>query len=275
MGYALSSGGAEGLGLRSLLLEMGIMTEPVNVLLYSDSTGAISAQSRLGLGKLMKHVEIRHLFLQELVKQKRITIEKISTHHNVSDMLTKYLAGDVLAKHARSAGLRAENAHAGRGSMNAVTSGSPRANGAILEVLRGIRVCLVGLAALVPPVEGTTGREMAMRAEEACTRGQHEAQGAAMRAVIPAVTLAFTLGMLVGMVITTGCRRRTTSSRGTQLFPAREWLMKQTVEALRSDSAAVGLRRQSTKETQIEQMLEYYAREEVRIDLQEALRISG
>ena len=61
-GYALSSGGAEGLGLKSLLLEMGIDTAAVKLNLYSDSSGAISAQSRLGLGKTMKHVEIRHLF---------------------------------------------------------------------------------------------------------------------------------------------------------------------------------------------------------------------
>ncbi len=105
-GYALSSGGTEGLGLRSLLLEMGVETQPVKLELYSDSPGAISAQSRLGLGKTMKHVEIRHLFLQELVRIKRVTITKVNTLRNEADLMTKYLAYDLMSRHMVAIGLQ-------------------------------------------------------------------------------------------------------------------------------------------------------------------------
>ena len=95
----MSSGGTEGLGLRSLLLEMGVETQPAKLELYSDSTGAISVQSRLGLGKTMKHVEIRHLLLQELVRNKQVAIAKANTLRKEADLMTKYLAYDLMSRH--------------------------------------------------------------------------------------------------------------------------------------------------------------------------------
>ena len=74
--------------------------------MHCDSAGAISAQSRLGLGKLMKHVQLRQLFLQELVRLKRISLVKIHTNDNVADMLTKYLAKDALERHKKNIGLK-------------------------------------------------------------------------------------------------------------------------------------------------------------------------
>ena len=58
---------------------MLVKTEPVQLTMYSDSSSAITMQSRLGFGKNMKHIEIRHLFLQELVRRKRVNIDKVAT----------------------------------------------------------------------------------------------------------------------------------------------------------------------------------------------------
>ena len=60
---AIGSGAVEGLGTQSLLSELN-MTAPLIV--ASDSSAGISIASRLGLAKV-KHVEIRRLFMQDLV----------------------------------------------------------------------------------------------------------------------------------------------------------------------------------------------------------------
>ena len=60
-------------GPRSFLGELG---EEVDITLESDSSAAISRQSRLGLGR-MKHAQIKFQFLQQLVKEKLLTIRKV------------------------------------------------------------------------------------------------------------------------------------------------------------------------------------------------------
>ena len=45
------------------------------LIVASDSTAGISIASRLGLAKV-KHVEIRRLFVQDLVKKGRLKLEK-------------------------------------------------------------------------------------------------------------------------------------------------------------------------------------------------------
>ena len=56
----------EALACRSFLRELG--AEATQITLEGDSTAAISGQSRLGLGK-MRHVQIRYMFLQNLVRE--------------------------------------------------------------------------------------------------------------------------------------------------------------------------------------------------------------
>ena len=56
------------------------------------STAAIAGISRLGMGK-MKHMELRHLCLEELVRRKRLRIQKVDTMKNRADIGTKWLTG--------------------------------------------------------------------------------------------------------------------------------------------------------------------------------------
>ena len=76
----------------------------------------------------------------------------------------------------------------------------------------------------------------------------------------------------VGMLIGIGLARWTLArpaveptvvrSTATQTTPTRAWLDRQTVEALRGDCVAKGLRRGPAKEKAIDQLMEHHRREE-------------
>ncbi|CAE7358323.1 RE1 [Symbiodinium sp. CCMP2592] len=59
--------------------------------LFCDSSAAIQVARRLGVG-LMRHVDLGHLYIQELVKEERVIVQKIKGTENPSNALTKHLA---------------------------------------------------------------------------------------------------------------------------------------------------------------------------------------
>jgi phage gp16-like protein len=60
----------------------------VDVIVHVDSTSAKSISSRAGLGKV-RHMEVRLLWIQEAVRNKRIQMWKIKGENNPADILTK------------------------------------------------------------------------------------------------------------------------------------------------------------------------------------------
>jgi hypothetical protein len=83
--YAAIKGGAEGIGVRSLLADMG---QEVKVEIHQDSTAAKGMASRLGVGKV-KHLDVGWLWIQEAVRKGDLVLEKICGKINPADMLTK------------------------------------------------------------------------------------------------------------------------------------------------------------------------------------------
>ena len=69
--YSAAEGASRGLGLQSMLREMGV---DASLELSTDSSSAM---------------EVKDLWLQALVKYGRVTLRKIPGSHNVSDVLTK------------------------------------------------------------------------------------------------------------------------------------------------------------------------------------------
>ena len=58
--------------------------------LHVDSSAAMGTIQRAGFGR-MKHLQIRHLFLQGLLRMKVFSLHKISTKMNPADLGTKKL----------------------------------------------------------------------------------------------------------------------------------------------------------------------------------------
>ena len=59
--YAVVTGAAEGLGMQSMMADLGVTT---HVQIWTDSNAAKAIASRGGLGKT-RHVELRYLWLQD------------------------------------------------------------------------------------------------------------------------------------------------------------------------------------------------------------------
>jgi hypothetical protein len=59
--------------------------------LHTDSTAAKGNVANLGMGR-MKHIDIKHRFIKDWVRQKQIYVFKVLGTENWVDMLTKYLS---------------------------------------------------------------------------------------------------------------------------------------------------------------------------------------
>jgi hypothetical protein len=100
--YSMVRGGSMGLGIKSMSEDMGVSLK--GVVIKTDASAAKGIASRRGLGKV-RHIDVSQLWLQDRVGKGDIVIEKVSTHVNLSDALTKHVDSGVLGKHMISVGL--------------------------------------------------------------------------------------------------------------------------------------------------------------------------
>jgi hypothetical protein len=98
--YAVVTGTAEGLGVQSLGVDMGI---EMKVRVWTDSDASRSVASRRGVGKL-RHVELKYLWVQEVVKSGRVTMKRVNGVDNVADHLTKPKMGGEMARMIQNMG---------------------------------------------------------------------------------------------------------------------------------------------------------------------------
>ena len=70
--YAMAGAGAEGLGMKSLLNDLGWDDK---VIVKGDSSAALGAFKRKGAGK-PRHVQVKHLWLQEVAARGDIFLLK-------------------------------------------------------------------------------------------------------------------------------------------------------------------------------------------------------
>ena len=92
--YAIGSAAVEALAVQQLLQEAA-MARDVKIRLLTDSTSAKSMACRYGQSKLSKHIALRHLFVQDLIKNGTCTIGYVNTRENLADLFTKHLSADV------------------------------------------------------------------------------------------------------------------------------------------------------------------------------------
>ena len=95
--YAIGQGVSEALFLRSMLLEAKL-AKKVNLIAHTDSTAGKAMSTRFGTGKKAKHVELRFLYVQNLVQIGLLRMAKTDGTRNPADLMTKYVATDVLQR---------------------------------------------------------------------------------------------------------------------------------------------------------------------------------
>ena len=91
--YAVVKGCQVGLFLGSMCQDLGI---PMKIELQSDSSTANSLTDRLGAGQRTKHIDTRYFWIQERVQDGDLSIKKVSTAKNCTDVGTKPLSASVL-----------------------------------------------------------------------------------------------------------------------------------------------------------------------------------
>ena len=70
-----------------------------NIRIHTDSSAAKPVAMREGTSKKAKHIELRHLFIQQLVESKIITTHKVKSEDNPPDLPTKFVGCDTLNRH--------------------------------------------------------------------------------------------------------------------------------------------------------------------------------
>jgi hypothetical protein len=102
--YSMVEGSTRTVGLRNMLAELGIYVQGP-IVLHSDSSAARSFASRRGVGKI-RHLEVRHLWLQSEVSGQRIQLQRVAGDANPADLLTKYLGLRDVLKHLKCLSLK-------------------------------------------------------------------------------------------------------------------------------------------------------------------------
>jgi len=104
--YAILKGASLGLGMKSFVEDFGIKLDTLRI--RTDSSAAKAMNERRGLGTV-RHLESRHLWLQQRVHQGLVCIGKEKGTENVADLGTKYVPADTLQKLLKKLGFKTIN----------------------------------------------------------------------------------------------------------------------------------------------------------------------
>ena len=87
---AVVRGAAEGLGMKSVLSDLGYQ---VKVAMASDATAAIGMVKRQGLGRI-RHLAVSDLWVQQKIREGELRVSKVPEAENPADLFTKVLSHD-------------------------------------------------------------------------------------------------------------------------------------------------------------------------------------
>ena len=106
--YAINTGATEALHISNLLKE-ALNMKKINIRMHTDSSSRKSMATRIGASKKAKHIELKHLFIQQLVAHDLVRIIKINTINNPADVFTKYVATETLLRHISDVGISTQH----------------------------------------------------------------------------------------------------------------------------------------------------------------------
>ena len=86
--YVLGAGCADGLYVKVILDDLGMQAK---INLRCDAKAARALAERQGLSKCTRHVKVKYLYVQDLVKAREVEVSRVATETNLADMGTKHL----------------------------------------------------------------------------------------------------------------------------------------------------------------------------------------
>ena len=100
--HAASYGAMQCKGTHSVGRDMMMDME---IHIHTDASASIGVMKRLGLGKV-RHIQVRDLWLQQEVKDKKLIIHKVDTRLNPADLGTKSQTREEMVTHMTTMGMR-------------------------------------------------------------------------------------------------------------------------------------------------------------------------
>ena len=93
--HAALKGASVALGFQSMCADLG---DHVEIRVLTDSAAALVIAGRRGLGK-GRHLEVGYLWLQEMVADKKLRMQKVKGESNPADLGTKHLREEDVLRH--------------------------------------------------------------------------------------------------------------------------------------------------------------------------------
>ncbi len=103
--YAIGSCLSECLHAKSFLEEAGI-SNICQIFLKADSSAGKSIAVRFGISKKARHIQLRFLCVQHLVREGVIISRKNTGSENIAYISTKYVKSDIRQRHLENCGVR-------------------------------------------------------------------------------------------------------------------------------------------------------------------------
>ena len=100
--YALTKGAAQALGIIAMMDDFGVFASAT---IHTDASAALGIVRRQGLGKL-RHLNVRYLWMQEQVREKKLAVAKVAGAENPADLVTKHLSFDKIQLHLAKLGMK-------------------------------------------------------------------------------------------------------------------------------------------------------------------------
>eukprot|EP00971_Amphidinium_carterae_P324446 6447838-Amphidinium_carterae.1 len=90
--------------------------------IHTDSSAGKAVANRLGLNRKTKHVQLKYLYMQDIIQRGEMTITKVQTTHNPADVLTKHLPSATISSHLERLCLQTDNVSSRVGHNSAVNN---------------------------------------------------------------------------------------------------------------------------------------------------------
>ena len=83
------------MGIQNVAKDLNIYYD---IHLYTDSSAAMGMVARKGMAKV-RHIEVGELWIQDAVRNKVLTVNKVKGEYSPADILTKYLEQGQIHQH--------------------------------------------------------------------------------------------------------------------------------------------------------------------------------
>ncbi|KAI0526946.1 hypothetical protein KFK09_002540 [Dendrobium nobile] len=97
----------EAVWLHNFLIELEVVPNLEKPLtLFCDNSAAISITKEVRNHKRAKHIDRKYHLIREIVKEGKVSVQKITSQENIADPFTKILPERIFQKHVQEMGLR-------------------------------------------------------------------------------------------------------------------------------------------------------------------------